>query len=395
MKILMICEFYNEKLEYQENLLTKYYAKHGHDVTVITSTYESVFDYYENRHDNAWPAREYRTENCTVIKLPFRYNILYKMRAYTRIDDILEREKPDLIFIHDIMLNIPEIIRYKKKHPDCVIILDYHADYSNSGKNWLSLRILHGVLRKWFLDRIRKYTSRIFPIVPAGTTFLHEVYKVPLEEMEVLPLGADTDLGAEAKQSPRLPELRKAYGIAQGDRVILTGGKLSPRKRTELIIDAVNELEDKSLHLIIVGDASEEDQDYKNLLLSRAQQGGNIHFAGWLGTREIYEHMAISDIAVFPASQSILWQQAISMGLPLIAGNTGHQSIQYLNLYENIVILDKDRINTRAIKKELTAILENSERHQEMREGAERVTREQLDWNTLIDRTLTLPPKRG
>lgn len=44
MKILMLCEFYNE-IWNQENLLVKYYRKHGHEVTVITSTYESVFDY--------------------------------------------------------------------------------------------------------------------------------------------------------------------------------------------------------------------------------------------------------------------------------------------------------------------------------------------------------------
>ena len=49
MKILMLCEFYNETLEYQENLLVKYYRKHGYEVTLITSTYESVFDYYNTK----------------------------------------------------------------------------------------------------------------------------------------------------------------------------------------------------------------------------------------------------------------------------------------------------------------------------------------------------------
>ena len=53
MKILMLCELYIENLEYQENLLVKYYRKHGHEVTVITSTYDNVFDYYNNQHDNS------------------------------------------------------------------------------------------------------------------------------------------------------------------------------------------------------------------------------------------------------------------------------------------------------------------------------------------------------
>ena len=78
MKILMLCEFYNETLEYQENLLVKYYKKHGHDVTVITSTYESVFDYYNNIHDNKKPKKVYYDHGATIIKLPFKFNIVFQ-----------------------------------------------------------------------------------------------------------------------------------------------------------------------------------------------------------------------------------------------------------------------------------------------------------------------------
>ena len=46
MKIVMLCDFYFESLEYQENLLVRYYRKHGHEVVVIASTFDSVFDYY-------------------------------------------------------------------------------------------------------------------------------------------------------------------------------------------------------------------------------------------------------------------------------------------------------------------------------------------------------------
>ena len=102
----------------------------------------------------------------------------------------------------------------------------------------------------------------------------------------------------------------------------------------------------------------------------------------------IYEHFAISDIAVFPASQSILWQQAISMGLPLIAGNTGGQSIQYLNLCDNIVILPKAEINEKRIETEIERILTDPAIYQKMHEGALKVSAKELDWNALIERTL-------
>ena len=94
----MLCEFYNETLEYQENLLVKYYRKYGHEVTVITSTYESVFDYYNNIHNNKLPKKIFYDYGAKIIKLPFKYNILGKIKKYTSIKSIVEEEKPDLLF---------------------------------------------------------------------------------------------------------------------------------------------------------------------------------------------------------------------------------------------------------------------------------------------------------
>ena len=388
MKILMLCDFYNESLEYQENLLVKYYVKHGHQVTVVTSTFDSVFDYYNDRHDNSAPARTYEDRGAKIIKLRYRYNLLNRLRAFTSIDGILEEEAPDLIFVHDIMLNFPEAIAYVKRHSTCRMIMDYHADYSNSGRNALSLKLLHGVARKWFLDQARPYLSRIFPIVPAGATFLREVYKVPESEMEILPLGADTDLSVEIARRHEGEALRRALGIPADHVMIFTGGKLAPSKRTELLIEAVNRLPHLALHLVVVGEASAAHQTYGQRLLSLAEGRPNIRFAGWLGRDDIYRHLDMADLAVFPASQSILWQQAIAMGLPLIVGNTGHQDISYLNLHSNIIMLERDEIGIEKLAQAIESVACNPARMSEMSRGARRVAEEHLNWNRLIQRTL-------
>ena len=388
MKIVMLCDFYNETLEYQENLLVKYYRKHGHEVTVITSTFDSLFDYYTDRHDNRAPERRYHDHGALIIKLPYRYNILNRLRAYTKIDGILDEAAPDLIYVHDIMLNLPEAVRYVKRHPQCRMIMDYHADYSNSGRNALSLRVLHGICRKWFLDRARPHLSRIFPIVPAGAEFLHEIYKVPHSEMEVLPLGADLDLVRAIADSGERERVRARLGIPADAIAIFTGGKLTAAKRTELLLEAVGRLKHLPLHVIVVGDASELDAEYKRSLLDLARGRPEIHFAGWLGREEIYRHLAASDLAVFPASQSILWQQAIAMGLPLIAGNTGHQDISYLNLADNIVVLQGAQISVDRLAEVIGEIAGSRTRMNAMAAGARRVAAEHLDWNLLIERTL-------
>jgi glycosyltransferase involved in cell wall biosynthesis len=395
MKILMLCDFYDESLEYQENLLVKYYRKHGHEVTVVTSTFDSVFDYYNDRHDPSWPARTYFDQGAKIVKLRYRYNLLNRLRAYTRIDRLLLEEAPDLIFVHDIMLNLPECVHYVKHHPQCRMILDYHADYSNSGRNRLSLKLLHGVARKWFLDRARPHLSRIFPIVPAGALFLHEIYGVPHAEMEVLPLGADVDLAREVHARGDGQRLRRELGFTPDDVVIFTGGKLAPAKRTELLLQAVRSLPQLPLKVVVAGEAAAADAGYK-ALLQQAAAGLDVRFAGWLGRDAIYRHLDMADLAVFPASQSILWQQAIACGLPLICGDVGHQDISYLNLADNIVVLPADQIRADRLADEIAAVAGDPARLQRMRAGAARVAAEQLDWNRLIERTLRFnrPPAR-
>lgn len=396
MKIVMLCEFFNETLEYQENLLIKYYVKHGHQVTLITSTFESVWDYYEDRHDNSVKPRTYTHDGAKIIKLAFRYNILNRLRAYTHVGRILEDEAPDLIYVHDIMLNFPECVHYVKAHPSCRMIMDYHADYSNSGKHWLSRRVLHGIIRKWFLDQARPYLARIFPIVPASTKFLHEIYKVPHSEMELLPLGADVDLAREISTRREGRRIREALSISQDAIVLFTGGKLTPHRRTELLIDAVAQLPQYPLHTVVVGDASqtsEVDQAYKRELIARSK-GFNIHFVGWLDSASMYRHMDMADLAVFPSGQSILWQQAIAAGLPLIVGNRGDQDISYLNLHKNIIILAREQITVHHLAEAIASVVSDRRRRQEMRAGAMLVADEHLNWNRLIDRTLQFHPTK-
>lgn len=389
----MICEFYNETMEYQENLLAKYYLKHGHEVTIITSTFVSVFDYYNDRYDSSAPARTYYDGAAKIIKLPYRYNILNRLRAYTRIDGILESEAPDLIYVHDIMLNFPEAIEYIKMHSGCRMIMDYHADYSNSGKSWISRKVLHGIVRKWFLDRARPYLSKIFAFTPAAIPFLHDLYRVPVEDIELLPLGADLDLCATTKSSGEGLRLRQSLGIAEDQIVIFTGGKLEPWKKTELLIDAIKRLSHLPLTLIVVGDADPRFAQYKERLFEASRGCANIHFVGWLAAPDIYRHLSMAQMAVFPASQSILWQQAIAMGLPLIVGNVGNQDMSYLNLYDNIVILEHDDIGRDRLAEEIAAIVSNPERMRSMSRGANDVAIEHLNWDKLIQRTLSVHPQ--
>lgn len=388
MKILMLCELYIENLEYQENLLVKYYRKYGHDVTVITSTYDNVFDYYNDNHDNSKPMRIYNDRGAKIIKLPFKFNILGKIKKYTNISKFVEDFQPDLLYVHDIMPNMFEMLAYKKKHPHVKMIMDYHADYSNSANNWLSLNVLHKIIRKyWYMNPIRKHISRFYPIVPGSTKFLHEVYGIPLNQMEILPLGADTDLVQEMQQNGIRNSIRERLNIAESEIAIFSGGKFTPAKKTDLLIEAFLQINRPDLHLIIVGDADDKNQNYKEELLNLSRANPKIHFVGWQDNHGVYQHLAASDLAVFPASQSIVWQQAMASGLPLVVGNVGEQSVQYLNEFGAITELDKHQITAENIRFAIEKLIQPDQLATAKKLAAQ-TSAKFLNWNNLINKTI-------
>lgn len=389
MKILMICEFYDPALEYQENALARAYVALGHSVTVVTSTYTDVSDFIAERPPPPTPDRQPTEENPAILRLPYRFNLLNRLRPFAGLQQILDHVDPDFIFVHDISLNFPEILKYVDHHDGTSIVMDYHGDYSNSGKNWLSRTILHGMIRKHFLDRARPRIRKILPVVPSGAEFLRDIYRVPSDEMELLPLGADLGMFDRLRRDGVREKLRASLELPAGHVVVFTGGKLTREKRTDLLLRAVADLrQDLQLTLVVAGALPADDPEYTVTLSRFFASGTPVKFLGWLNREDVSGWLLASDIAVFPASQSVLWQQAIAAGLPLIVGDSGKQDPSYLNLCDNVIILTGDQISSSGISTALRDLVVDVERRDRMGQGSLMVARDLLDWNRIAARTL-------
>jgi glycosyltransferase involved in cell wall biosynthesis len=393
MKIVMLCDLYDERSQYQENLLAKYYTKHGHGVTIVASTFDTPTDYYADAYDPASVRREYFDGRAKVIKLPYQLNILNKLRRFGGVRAILEQERPDLIFVHDIHLNLSDAAWYKRAHPECRVIMDYHADYSNSAKNWLSLNVLHKVIRRRYLYWNRRAIDKIYPVVPVSAVFLSEVYGIPKSEMELLPLGADIDAAKQAVANRPGESIRDELGISREAIVIFTGGRLAPLKQTHCLLDAFLQLSDPRIHVVVTGTAAPGHDDYVARMVGQCGSNPRVHFVGWVEGKDIYSYMDACDFAVFPASQSVLWQQAIAMGLPIVVGqgtHLGDQDPTYLNLYDNVIILERGTIRGDVIAEKIREMASDRTLLANRRAGARRVATELLNYDTIVARTLSL-----
>lgn len=102
MKIVHVCLSmgYTEGLNYQENVIIKYQAGDGHDVTLITTDHcfhEGEWGLCQTESDYINP------DGVHIIRLPFAFRIPYKINKQIGIFKIgfyplLEKIRPDVHF---------------------------------------------------------------------------------------------------------------------------------------------------------------------------------------------------------------------------------------------------------------------------------------------------------
>ena len=385
MKILMICDFFNPNQLYQENLLTKYYQKKGHEVVIIASKYDSIIDYYQQKSVYNINTSTSVVDNIKIIRLNYSINLFNKVRLLKGIPDKLKNEKPDVIYVHGIPLNLIPSSRYKKKNIETQLIFDTHADYGNSGTNWISLNILHRLFYRIILKRQLQYIDNFFFVSPRGGDFVRNIYNIPESYTNFLPLGADSDYIDYIKTKYSVEDIKKELGIISKSFVIFTGGKLQSAKKTELVIDAVNKLNNKEIYLIIIGKSL--DENYYQYLIKAANKNTNILFLGWLQPEEIYKYLHVSDIAVFPSSTSVLWQQSIATGLPVIIGDE-FGNADYLNKNNNAFILKSSPKTSLEISLLIKSLVKDRDKLNEMKNGAIKTLKEFLSYEKISDNSL-------
>lgn len=384
MKILHLClaSFYIDNYSYQENLLPKYHKKMGLDVEIIASmvTFNengelSLLDKENNKYINE--------NGIPVTRLEYKKGFVNpKLRIYSKTYESIKNSNPDIIFIHGCQFyDIREVARYIQNNPNVKVLVDNHADFSNSARNWLSKNILHKIIWKKSAQIIEPYTERFYGVLPARVKFLEDIYKVPSAKTDLLIMGADDENIFKALISKKNNEIRREFDISQDDFLIVTGGKIDYAKtQTILLMKAVKQINNPKLKLIVFGSVSPElKEEVGNLIDNK-----NIYHIGWIDNNYSYKLFAEADIAVFPGRHSVYWEQVVALGTPLIvkywAGTT------HIDIGGNVIFLEKDTVDE--LKKNIEDILYNSEIYDKLKENANSINREKFLYSEIAKKSL-------
>ncbi len=133
---------------------------------------------------------------------------------------------------------------------------------------------------------------------------------------------------------PFSPVDREELGLREDRRYLISIGRVVPRKGFDYLIKCLTLLDD-NVELLIIGDGTEKEA-LTELALEMGLSG-RVHLLGEVSEEKKFQYLAVADIYVLSSLHEglgIVLQEAMQVGLPIVATNHGGQ-----------VDLVKDRIN--------------------------------------------------
>lgn len=384
MKVVHLCLgcFFPDNYSYQENMLPKFHKQLGYEVEVIASlvtfdkdgnvTYLKNGSVYQNEYDIKVTRLDYKKPE----------KVYRKLKRYIGAYEALEKANPDILFIHGCQfLDMDVVLKYIKQHTGIRVYVDNHADFSNSGRNWLSKNVLHRMLWRHTAQIVEPFTTKFYGVLPARVDWLVNMYKLPKNKCELLVMGADDDKVKEANNASVKKDIRQKYGIAEDDFLIMTGGKIDPWKmQTLLLMEAVAEIDNPKIKLIVFGSVT---PDLKKKISEKCKPG-KVQYIGWINSSDSYKYFAASDLVVFPGRHSVFWEQVTGLGIPMLCkywdGTT------HVDLGGNVEFLKEDSMDE--IKEKIEDLIKYPEKYKQMKAIAAEKGMEVFSYKKISERAL-------
>lgn len=311
MKILNISMSapFTEGYSYQDNLLSEYQYKCGHDVTVLTGIITRDANGNKVTTD---PCNKVMDNGVRLIRIKSRSKVMGILGYYPQISSIIEYIQPDLIFIHGLCSLIPaQAVKYKKQHPSTILVADNHQDANISSFNRFPFNLLLKIWKigwKIWIDHF----NHIYGTTSWRRDFAIEAFGIPEEKVETLLLGVDTDNLSPDKDNIR-HEIRSSLNILPDDFVFVHGGKMNKDKMTFEVMQAFSSINIPKAKLLLFGSVGDCINNSFNAILEKDPR---ILYIGYVNSKDIHKYFYAADFSLFPGNHSVLWEEAIGCGLP-------------------------------------------------------------------------------
>ncbi|MDO4361660.1 MAG: glycosyltransferase family 4 protein [Eubacteriales bacterium] len=309
-----LASYYTDGMAYQDNQLAEQNVRDGHKVLYVSNAqkYESGMIVDTGYEDIMLPC------GVRLVRLPY-IRVLgrffsEKLRAVRGLYALLTDFSPDVILCHDLTAwSVRDVVHYKRLHPEVKLYADTHACAANSGRNWLSLHLLHRGLYRLCMRTALPYLEKYFYITSDCRRFSDKNYGVPASIMEFYPLGGVMP----DDEAYRMWRMKRRAELCMEDNELLFvhSGKLDAEKRTEELLKAFAAVPELKARLVVIGSMTD---DMKSVLLPLMAADSRVEYMGWRNAEELKEYLCAADMYLQPGSESSTMQNAVCASCPVM-----------------------------------------------------------------------------
>lgn len=249
-----------------------------------------------------------RIHNIDFNRNPFN---IVNIKAYKQMIKLMKEEKFDFVHCNTPIGGIIGRLCAKKMGVR-KIIYTAHGFHFYKGAPFINRTVFKAV-EKW----LAQYTDALITITKEDFNAAKEfslrnkgkVYYVPgvgINRKDICNVSVNSD------------DILKEFEINSNNFIIISAGELNDNKNQEVIIKALNKLNNPNIHYLVCGKGPKE--EYLKKLTIEKKLENNVHFLGY--RTDVIELMKSSNAFVMPSyreglSRSIM--EAMACGLPIIA----------------------------------------------------------------------------
>ena len=320
MRIVEIDDFFHPSSGYQSNVLSKYFVKFGHDVTIVCGEMKKMpkylTDFFQSKNIDEEDKKYTDETGVKIIRIPLIKYVSGRAIYTKKIFKVIDELNPDILFIHadDTVIAMQYLLKIHKKN--YALIMDNHqCDLSSHNKFREVFRL---IFRRVFTPIIKKYQFKIVRLVE-NDDYMLKHYDIPLELTPCITFASDTML-FHPDNNVR-DKFREDNNISKDAFVVIYAGKLDEYKGG-LLLSKVLQLEfdvGREIVFLVVGNVS---GDYgKEVERNFANSKNRILRFPTQKYRDLVKFFQASDIAVFAKECSLTFFDVQACGLPVVSEN--------------------------------------------------------------------------
>ena len=233
-------------------------------------------------------------------------------------------------------------------------------------------KIIQKVHYKRIAKRLERISEKMWGVTPWRVDYLQKVYGISPSKTGLLVMGGDEKLIDWNNRANIRKTIREKHNIPDDAFLIITGGKIDKAKNIHILMEAFNALNKDNTRLFVFGNYTNEMEELCRTLLN-----DKIINLGWLDSKDVYPLFLASDLAVFPGTHSVLWEQVCAAGLPAIFKDW-NGGMSHVDVGGNCILM-KD-ISTVSLKDTLLHIINDKQVFVKMRDIAENEARKTFSY---------------